>query len=849
MEDDVRRRGVWRSRRGRGGANPLLERLQQLKRLGLFDVRALERLPGVPEGIELGCGRRDDRSLAIVASNRDGLDLPGWAAVAALRAEEDQPVHEVMIAAPLLGPRTRQAARRASESGPAFLLLSVPGLASASQEIFALASSSGGRLEAPLDPSSPVVTRVARVIEGAVAVTSSGGVRATSDGHAIYLRGERVGVIVREGEGAAVTMLTPDRHRIHVTEGNFARWGPDLHEMIVQLAQDPRLLESDAAGHSRAFEREAERVGARITTRWIPWNDEGSDPLDWAGVDASGHALLGASGTSLGLADVPRLRAGLHLLEAERELWVPGSNGPPRLATAYDQVDSEARTLLGSALVERAPGPMDEEADEIQAPRPRRGRRRSRRRRRGRAEEGDREETSRADAEVEGAADESPSVSDDVESGSGFDVREEPEAAFEEAEAPREEPRRSRSRRSRGRRGRPERGAATTEQAAEPAAARDAVEPPEEESEPLEAEAERPVEVALEAPETDEQPEGVDLEIEAALAEAEEPAAAEDEPVLRRRSRAAIIVRDEPDSVFAALVLARERRSVVSFRVCPQDGLMDFFRGPATDIPENTDVLLVGFTCHPHPTDTLNTAELFRGRLRWFDHHEWAVEDMERLRRAIGEEATLIVEGAASPLAAILRTAERRSRFTDKLVELSARRLAEGDMEKWGYRVMGLVDKMATKPGEYRNEISPLLSGKPGDLPSSDSVYREEAEWVKENDPRIVHFGEYQLAVVRVPNGLDAGEVGRRVRMSTGARLSLSSREGEDLLLIGCNEEKRPINVLGLADHVGARVSWAETKPGGDRVGRIRVAELDSHPDRIETLIGEIVRNRSILYG
>ena len=195
------------------------------------------------------------------------------------------------------------------------------------------------------------------------------------------------------------------------------------------------------------------------------------------------------------------------------------------------------------------------------------------------------------------------------------------------------------------------------------AEAQSEVEPQEDGAEPLEA-VEEPRAEGVQEPEEDGQSESVEVEIEAALAEAEEPAAAEVEPAPRRRSRAALIVRDEPDSILAALVLARERRTVVSFRVCPQDGLMDFFRGPATDISEDTDVLLLGFTCHPHPTDTLNTAELFRGRLRWFDHHEWAVEDLERLRRAIGEDAILIEEGAASPLVAVLRTAERRSRFT-----------------------------------------------------------------------------------------------------------------------------------------------------------------------------------------
>ncbi len=826
----------------------MLERLRELKRLGLFDIRALERVPGVPEGIELGFGRSDDRSMAIVASNRDGLELLGWARVAMLCAEEDRPLHGVMIAAPLLGARTRRAALRANKSGPSLVLLSVPGLASASQEIFDVASLAGYGFETPLDPSSPVVVRVARVVEGAVAVTSSGGVRATGDGYAIYLRGERVGVIVRESEGAAVTMLTPDRHSIHITEGNFARWGPDLHEMIVQLAQDPRLLEADAGAESQTFERAAAAVGARITARWIPWDHEGSDPLDWAGVDASGRAFLGAGGTSLSLADVPRLVDGMHLLEEERERWVPGSSGSPMLAIAYDQVDSEARSLLGPALVERERGPVEEGSDE--EPRGRRGRRRSRRRRRGRAEEGEREETSQAEAELDNATEKSFAVATDVDQETELqsDAREERAAAEpEEGQAPPEDSRRrSRSRRSRGRRGRP-RGEAPTALVAD-AEAQSEVEPQEDGAEQLEA-VEEPRAEGVQEPEEDGQSESVEVEIEAALAEAEEPAAAEVEPAPRRRSRAAIIVRDEPDSILAALVLARERRTVVSFRVCPQDGLMDFFRGPATDISEDTDVLLLGFTCHPHPTDTLNTAELFRGRLRWFDHHEWAVEDLERLRRAIGEDAILIEEGAASPLVAVLRTAERRSRFTDKLVELSARRLAEADMEKGGYRVVGLIDKMASKPGEYRNEISPLLSGKPGDLPSTGSVYRNEAAWVEENDPRIVHFGEYQLAVVRVPKELDAGEVGRRVRMSTGARLSLSSREGEDWLLIGANEEKRPINVLGLADHVGAHVPWAQSRSGGDRMGRIRVAELDRHPERIEALIGEIVRNRSILYG
>ena len=309
------------------------------------------------------------------------------------------------------------------------------------------------------------------------------------------------------------------------------------------------------------------------------------------------------------------------------------------------------------------------------------------------------------------------------------------------------------------------------------------------------------------------------------------------------------LVRDDPDSILAGLVLARDRRTIVSFRVAPQEGLMDFFKGPATDIADNVDVLVVGFSAQPRPKEVLDTVELFRGRLQWFDHHEWAIEDLVRLRAALGRDSIVIEEDASSPLGAVTEVTERRSRFTDKLVDLSARRLSETDMQKWGNRVIALIKRMAQAPGEHRAEIMPVLSGKPTDLPSAPDVYLAETSWVEENDPRIVHFGEYQLAVARVPSNLDAGEVGRRLRLRTGARLSLATREGDDIVVLSCNDEKRPLNVAGLLDAVGGQQPWVTPKSGGDRIGRARIEGLPEHPERMEALIGEIVRHRSVLYG
>ncbi len=105
------------------------------------------------------------------------------------------------------------------------------------------------------------------------------------------------------------------------------------------------------------------------------------------------------------------------------------------------------------------------------------------------------------------------------------------------------------------------------------------------------------------------------------------------------------------------------------------------------------------------------------------------------------------------------------------------------------------------------------------------------------------------MAVVEVPEALDAGEVARRVRLKTGARLSLAARSGDATVVLGCNDEKRYINVAGLVEALASRHAWMHSTPGGDRVGRLRVEGMGEHPERMETLIGDIVRQKSILYG
>jgi hypothetical protein len=849
------------------------------------DLRALEGLTGLPEGVELGIGHRDSgQSIVVVASVRDGLDLPGWGEVALSLTNDAATPKDVIIAAPLLSERTRRAVHRASLLGRSYCLAVIPGLASPDagildQERFPRASQEQSWLGGP----GSLLDRVLRVASGAAAVASCGELRGERDVFLLYMRGVCVLRVCPEGEGVAVTFMFPDTKLVHITESNFARWGVELHETVLNVAQDPRLLEGEGAERERVVEPLAAELGVRVTTRWLSWNREGIAPIEWVGIDTDGRPVLGVVRAAIALSDGPALLAGLHLLEEERERWAPASFGAPRLRIASDRVDPKLSTLLSDSGVDfevRSLAATTEEANERQREGERRGRRRPRRRRRSRAET-----TGWQRGEESEALEEQHESAEAEDTGAGVT----PEGSAEDGE------RRSSSRRgrSRGVRARSEtreerpveetddtevpigEASVTAETAAEEPVSEDGVSeeetsrvPPTEDEPPIATTVsgdQEAFEFALDervrdaddlVPSTEPvTSDPVEIEIEATLAEEpEDEEEAEDEstvtePTRRRSARAAIVVCNDTEAILSAFILARDRRNTVSFRVVPQDGLMDFFKGPATDLGENVDLLLVGFTAQPTPVEIINTAEIFRGRLQWFDHHEWPIEDVERLRDAIGRDAIVFTPGASSPLAAISQVTERRSRFTDKLIDLAGGRLSENEMTKWGYRVVGFLNRLAAEPGEHRAEITPILSGKPGTFPESESVYAEEEAWLQEHDPRVVNFGEYKMVVLRVPSNLDAGEMGRRSRLSTGARLSLTSREDDDLVMLGCNDEKRHISLSVLVEHVSEQVPWAENAQGGTRAGYLRIQDLSQHPERIEALVGQIVRNRSILYG
>lgn len=329
----------------------------------------------------------------------------------------------------------------------------------------------------------------------------------------------------------------------------------------------------------------------------------------------------------------------------------------------------------------------------------------------------------------------------------------------------------------------------------------------------------------------------------------------ESEDALRAaaRRRCAILAHADPDSLIAAILLARDVRQLEGLWVYPQAELMTFFRGIATDLRDDMPIVLVGFSPSP-ARDVVQAASLYRGRLSWFDRHAWPPEDLLAMRNALGSEAVLGGEGLDSVLPIVLDTCTRRSRFSDKLVDLATGRFSQHDFERWGRLWRHRIGEIAKKTGDIRGDIAALLAGRPSDLSKEAAILAippvpPELEWVASRDFRLVHFGAHVMVVVEVEAGFDPALCARIARERYAASLSLARRAGEDSFTFSGDEVtgRRALDYQAVTHHLVNKLEWVEGRPEADHVARFRIRDLGRHPERLEEVIAEIAMGRSQL--
>ena len=551
---------------------------------------------------------------------------------------------------------------------------------------------------------------------------------------------------------------------------------------------------------------------------------------------------------------------GLHLSpigmeEASRSL-VEAKAGRGRSRRSGGGRPSETKTEGGEASAEAVSGVAEEESADQRSNDRNRGRRRSRRRGRGKSGEGAPE----AEAATESTEATRPSF-DEI---SLFELGE-----MDATEEPKRERRRSRS--GRGGKGR-DKNSSTPSQAssseggssADPGQPRsgpgedpaDIVEDGFDELADLPPSLDQggtAVAIPYEDDEESEAATGGDDTVSTTAPVPVKPVAQQEEPAPKPRRRAVIVAAADRDSVSAAVLLARDVRLLEGIWIYPQADLMHFFREVTTDLKEDVPIHIVGFT--PSPAgEVLQAVSLYAGQISWYDHHEWPPEDVFALEGSIGSESLHYTRGTGSTVPAVLATGTRRSRFSDKLVDLITARFTQHDYERWGRLWWWRLGQLATRSGDVRREIEGLLAGRPSDLAREASradtpPIPAEVEWASGRDFRLVHFAGYVMVVVVAEGDIDPHLAGRIARERYGAQLSLTRREGEGLFLLTGDDQsnRRSLDYSGLAQHLADKLSWVQALESQDHVARFLIEGVEDEPDRLQEVISEIAMGRSVL--
>ncbi|MDP6979068.1 MAG: hypothetical protein QF570_10775 [Myxococcota bacterium] len=325
------------------------------------------------------------------------------------------------------------------------------------------------------------------------------------------------------------------------------------------------------------------------------------------------------------------------------------------------------------------------------------------------------------------------------------------------------------------------------------------------------------------------------------------------EPPKPPRRRVAIVAHADRDSLLAAVLLARELRLLEGIWVYTQAELMSFFRGGATDLREDTPIYLIGFT--PSPAgDVVQAAAIYAGRLTWIDHREWPPEDLGALKQALGEDQIHVKAGLESSLPLLIEGFTRRSRFSDKLVDLAAGRFTEHDYERWGRVWWYRLGELAKQSGSRQRDLEPLLAGRPSDL-AKEAARAElpppppEVDFVSKQDFRLVHFAGQSMIILDVPAELDLNLAARIARERYSASLSLATRAEGNLVVVSGDEGagRRTLDFASMVDHLADKLEWVDGLPDDDHVARFIVQGRAENPGRLDDVISEIVMGRTLL--
>jgi hypothetical protein len=363
-------------------------------------------------------------------------------------------------------------------------------------------------------------------------------------------------------------------------------------------------------------------------------------------------------------------------------------------------------------------------------------------------------------------------------------------------------------------------------------------------------------------------PEGGAARAEIAAQVAAPPAAARERQVrpalrLEMKNPAVIVSHYDRDGIVANIVLARAVHTVAAQRFMNSEDLLTLFFTPEMQegLPEVYDLYITDLRFRPTTRLAPDVRESFIDRLKshpgsvyWFDHVYWQDVDRRDMESAIGR-SNLVIAPKERTAAQVVRNALRiRDPFSDKLVDLLYGKLPPAEFNGWGKNWLSVIDYLRNDLGRIESAVQPLREGRPEDVSTDllEEGIRKEGEaerYVSERDFRVVIFGSYKMVVVDLPDKktFNYTSVTQKVRDRYRAQLSITTfGDDETILIANSFSSRKGMSMSLIKEHLTKKFDWLKPVQGHENVITLRVADLPSKRERLDMIINEIVRNRSL---
>ncbi len=336
-------------------------------------------------------------------------------------------------------------------------------------------------------------------------------------------------------------------------------------------------------------------------------------------------------------------------------------------------------------------------------------------------------------------------------------------------------------------------------------------------------------------------------------------------PVLRLEAKnpAVIVSHYDRDGIISNIVLARTLPNVASQRFMNSEDLLTLFFTPEmqANLPEVYDLYITDLRFRPSARVAPDVRDAFVDHLRshagavyWFDHVYWQDVDRRDMEGAIGKTHLVIAPKERTAAEVVRNALKLRDPFSERLIEMLYGKLPPGENATWGKNWLSVIDYLRNSLDRIEAAVKPLVEGRPEEvnvaLLEEGNLKEQEAEaYVTSRDFRVVIFGSYKMVVVDLPDKdtFNYTRVTQKVRERYRAQLSITAfGDAETILIANSFASRQGMNMSLIKEHLTKRFDWLKPVQGHENVITLRVVDLPGKRERLDMVINEIVRNRSL---